>query len=178
MCQENRGSQALDYQWPHPSPLTTVFGTPLSRGWRLEGEAWRRSSASDHDASQYVSTSISVYCPQRGITPMATSKKRSVRTVPKKRVGATEPEQEKPVALTLKVDGKTFVRLCTLGGTQRRTKQDLLQQALREFLDRAGAQCSFVHGWSESTTADFSRYGGIQCRQPPVMRMFLRLKRR
>lgn len=70
---------------------------------------------------------------------MATSKKRSVRTVPKKRVGATEPEQKKPVALTLKVDGGTYVRLCTLGATQRRTNQDILREAVQQYLDRVGA---------------------------------------
>lgn len=46
---------------------------------------------------------------------------------------------EKPVALTLKVDGVTYVRLSTLRATQRRTNQDILQQALKEYLDRAGA---------------------------------------
>jgi hypothetical protein len=45
---------------------------------------------------------------------------------------------EKPVALTLKVDGVTYVRLSTLRATQRRTNQDLLHQALKEFLDREG----------------------------------------
>jgi hypothetical protein len=43
---------------------------------------------------------------------------------------------EKPVALTLKVDHATYVRLCTLGATERRTNQDILRQALREYLDR------------------------------------------
>jgi len=46
---------------------------------------------------------------------------------------------EKPVALTLKVDGVTYVRLSTLRATQRRTNQDILQQALKEYLERAGA---------------------------------------
>ncbi|MGA8733629.1 MAG: hypothetical protein WB558_06880 [Terriglobales bacterium] len=46
---------------------------------------------------------------------------------------------EKPVALTLKVDHATYVRLCTLGATERRTNQDILQQALQEYLDRAGS---------------------------------------
>jgi hypothetical protein len=47
------------------------------------------------------------------------------------------PTDEKLVALTLKVDHSTYVRLCTLGATQRRTNQDILQQALQEYLDRA-----------------------------------------
>jgi len=46
---------------------------------------------------------------------------------------------EKPVALTLKVDGGTYVRLSTLRATQRRTNQDILQEALHQYLDRAGA---------------------------------------
>jgi len=54
-----------------------------------------------------------------------------------KRGGSTP--SEKPVALTLKVDGSTYVRLSTLRATQRRTNQDILQQALKEYLERAGA---------------------------------------
>jgi hypothetical protein len=46
---------------------------------------------------------------------------------------------EKPVALTLKVDTVTYVRLSTLRATQRRTNQDILQEALKQYLDRAGA---------------------------------------
>jgi hypothetical protein len=45
----------------------------------------------------------------------------------------------KPVALTVKVDNKTYVRLCTLGATQRRTNQDILREAVNEYLDRVGA---------------------------------------
>lgn len=70
---------------------------------------------------------------------MATSKSRSGWTVPKKRVAPTKSKREKPVALTLKVDGKTYVRLCTLGATQRRTNQDILREAVRQYLDRVGA---------------------------------------
>jgi hypothetical protein len=46
---------------------------------------------------------------------------------------------EKPVALTLKVDSVTYVRLSTLRATQRRTNQDILKEALKQYLDRAGA---------------------------------------
>jgi predicted transcriptional regulator len=45
----------------------------------------------------------------------------------------------KPVALTVKVNQETYVRLCTLGATRRRTNQDILRLALEEYLDRAGA---------------------------------------
>jgi len=47
--------------------------------------------------------------------------------------------QEKPVALTLKVDSGTYIRLSTLRATQRRTNQDILRQALEEYLDRMEA---------------------------------------
>lgn len=43
---------------------------------------------------------------------------------------------EKPVALTVKVDSKTYVRLCTLGATQRRTNQDILNEAVQLYLER------------------------------------------
>ena len=54
-----------------------------------------------------------------------------------KRSGSAAPE--KPVALTLKVDSGLYVRLSTLRATQRRTSQDILQQALEEYLERIGA---------------------------------------
>jgi hypothetical protein len=54
-----------------------------------------------------------------------------------KRGESTAPE--KPVALTVKVDGELYLRLSTLRATQRRTNQDILEQALKEYLTRAGA---------------------------------------
>jgi Ribbon-helix-helix protein, copG family len=54
-----------------------------------------------------------------------------------KRGGSTATE--KPVALTLKVDSDLYLRLSTLRATQRRTNQDILEQALKEYLTRAGA---------------------------------------
>ena len=47
--------------------------------------------------------------------------------------------QEKTWALTLKVDDGLYDRLRIFGATQRRTHQDMLRQALKEYLDRAGA---------------------------------------
>jgi hypothetical protein len=47
--------------------------------------------------------------------------------------------RETPVALTLKVDGETYVRLSVVRATERRTNQDILQQALKEYLERVGA---------------------------------------
>jgi hypothetical protein len=46
---------------------------------------------------------------------------------------------EKPVALTLKVDSELYVRLSTLRAKERKTSQDILEQALKEYLTRAGA---------------------------------------
>jgi hypothetical protein len=48
-------------------------------------------------------------------------------------------EAEKPVALTLKIDTKTYVRLSTLRAKERKTAQDILTAALSAYLDRAGA---------------------------------------
>jgi predicted transcriptional regulator len=45
----------------------------------------------------------------------------------------------KPVALTVKIDDDTYVRLARLRASQRRTHQDILKQALEEYLDREGA---------------------------------------
>lgn len=46
---------------------------------------------------------------------------------------------DKPVALTLKVDGSTYVRLSTLRAKQRTTAQEILSEALEAYLDREGA---------------------------------------
>lgn len=70
---------------------------------------------------------------------MATAKKRTGRTVPKKRNVPNKPKQDDRVALTLKVDSKTYVTLCTLAATQRRTNQDILREAVQQYLDRARA---------------------------------------
>lgn len=61
----------------------------------------------------------------------------SKRRAGTKRRGSTATD--KPVALTLKVDGALYLRLSTLRATQRRTNQDILEQALKEYLIRAGA---------------------------------------
>ena len=55
----------------------------------------------------------------------------------KKQAGTTA--NDKLVALTLKVDETTFIRLSTLRAKQRRTGQEILSQALQEYLDRARA---------------------------------------
>jgi len=65
---------------------------------------------------------------------MATSKPRSSKA------GRLQPVSEKPIALTLKVDGETYVRLNTLRAKQRRTTQDILAEALKAYLSQARAQ--------------------------------------
>ena len=60
----------------------------------------------------------------------------------KRRVGVKRggnSASETPVALTVKVDGELYVRLCTFRARQRRKTQDILEQALREYLTRVGA---------------------------------------
>ncbi|MGB8060695.1 MAG: hypothetical protein WCF26_02215 [Candidatus Sulfotelmatobacter sp.] len=54
-----------------------------------------------------------------------------------KRGGNTTPN--KPVAQTVKIDGELFIRLSTFRARERKTSQEILQQALMEYLDRAGA---------------------------------------
>jgi hypothetical protein len=70
---------------------------------------------------------------------MAAQKKRSAGKPSVAARRANEKTAETPVALTVKVDGETYARLTTLRATQRRSHQDILQQALVEYLDRAGA---------------------------------------
>ena len=81
----------------------------------------------------YVNTCTMVF-------EIATLKKKTpVRRSQTRAAGARtagDATDETPVALTLKVDHATYVRLCTLGATERRTNQDILQQALQEYLDR------------------------------------------
>ena len=63
------------------------------------------------------------------------------RGASKRRAGANQSENTATelVALTLKVDRGLYRRLSTLRGTQKRTNQDILEQALKEYLTRAGA---------------------------------------
>ena len=69
---------------------------------------------------------------------MPTNKTRTTDT-PKRSSRKESVLDGKPVALTLKVDQQTYVRLCTLGAIQRRTNQDILNDALQEHLKRQGA---------------------------------------
>lgn len=55
------------------------------------------------------------------------------------KAGRLQATSEKSVALTLKVDGQTYVRLNTLRAKQRRTTQDILTEALKVYLSHARA---------------------------------------
>jgi predicted transcriptional regulator len=46
---------------------------------------------------------------------------------------------QKPVALTVKIDSDTYVRLSILRAKERKTTQEILSHALRQYLDRVGA---------------------------------------
>jgi hypothetical protein len=71
---------------------------------------------------------------------MATRKTGRKLATSRSRAAAAKPASEqKPVALTLKVDSQTYKRLRILGATQLRTNQDILQEALQEYLERAKA---------------------------------------
>ena len=52
---------------------------------------------------------------------------------------ATKTKADDLVALTLKVDSRTYVRLSTLRAKQRKTAQELLTEALKQYLAREGA---------------------------------------
>jgi hypothetical protein len=71
---------------------------------------------------------------------MATSKTgRSPGSAKTKPAKSAPTLDEKPVALTLKVDEKTYQRLSNVRGLQRRTNQAILREALEQYLDRVGA---------------------------------------
>ncbi len=57
----------------------------------------------------------------------------------KAKLKSSGEEAEKPVALTLKIDTETYVRLSTFRAKERKTAQDILTEALTAYLDRAGA---------------------------------------
>jgi hypothetical protein len=65
-----------------------------------------------------------------------TTKKASKQTA---HVEAVNSSADKPVALTLKIDGQTYIRLSMLRAKARRTAQDILVDALKAYLDREGA---------------------------------------
>ena len=54
----------------------------------------------------------------------------------KKTTSTRKKSDEKPVALTVKIDTDTYVRLSTVRARERRTAQEILTTALREYLDR------------------------------------------
>jgi len=71
---------------------------------------------------------------------MATKKSGAKRPAPKQRAAsALTSKPEKLVALTVKVDHDFYVRLCTVGATLRRTNQDILYEAVKQYIDKAEA---------------------------------------
>jgi hypothetical protein len=71
---------------------------------------------------------------------MATKKTGKARSAPQKRaVSAGTPKPDNRVALTVKVDHDVYIRLCTLAATGRRTNQDVLLEAVEQYLDKARA---------------------------------------
>ena len=70
---------------------------------------------------------------------MATKKTGAARPASSRRAANKLKHEAKPVALTVKVTHEVYVRLCTLGANERRTNQDLLKEAVKEYLDRIGA---------------------------------------
>lgn len=89
----------------------------------------------------YVPTKFRIYLTLLNLNQedfkMAT--KREVR--PSASRGNKKPKPDvftksKPVALTVKVDDKTYVRLSLVRATQRRTNQDILREALQDYLNR------------------------------------------
>jgi hypothetical protein len=54
------------------------------------------------------------------------------------RLGLPDSTTEKPVALTLKIDSHTYMRLSMLRARDRKTAQNILTAALEAFLRQAG----------------------------------------
>jgi hypothetical protein len=50
-----------------------------------------------------------------------------------------KPKDEKLIALTLKLDSDTYVRLSTFRAKERKTAQEILAEVLKAYLDRVGA---------------------------------------
>ena len=49
------------------------------------------------------------------------------------------PTNKELVALTVKIDSETYIRLSTLRAKDRKTAQEILTDALNAYLERAGA---------------------------------------
>ncbi len=62
---------------------------------------------------------------------------RKVSKAAKSKSSTGQHQPDKLVALTLKIDSKTYLRLSTLRATQRKSAQDILSEALKTYLDQA-----------------------------------------
>jgi len=52
---------------------------------------------------------------------------------------AEKPAAQKPIALTVKIDSDTYVRLSTQRAKERKTAQEILTEALSDYLDQRKA---------------------------------------
>ena len=50
--------------------------------------------------------------------------------------GTTDPAPDRPVVQTVKVPPDVYIRLKTIGARERRSSQDIILTAVREYLDR------------------------------------------
>jgi hypothetical protein len=103
---------------------------PFAKGWD--------DKAKERVARHYVPTQRGILRFPRGelMGSRTVSRGAGVRRGTKRRDGSAKDER---VALTLKVDQKLFERLSTFRAKERKKSQEILQQALLEYLDRAGA---------------------------------------
>lgn len=53
-----------------------------------------------------------------------------------KKSRSAKKQDEKPVALTVKISSELYVRLSTYRAKERRTAQEILTEALEQYLDR------------------------------------------
>ena len=89
----------------------------------------------------YVPPQVLIYCGHESRTTRYGNQEDWAEACNSISQGATaKPKQpDKPVALTVKVTGQTYLRLCTLRATERRTNQAILLDAVQQYLDKAGA---------------------------------------
>jgi hypothetical protein len=67
---------------------------------------------------------------------MTAKKKESKKA--KSKISRSSAEPETMVALTVKIDSPTYIRLSALRAKERKTAQNILEEALRLYLKSAG----------------------------------------
>jgi hypothetical protein len=63
----------------------------------------------------------------------------TVKKASPRRTKSTRAANQQLVALTLKIDSETYIRLSTLRAKERKTAQEILAEALQEYLRKAEA---------------------------------------